>query len=599
MSKVEEQQYVRQQLELLLQRSPDAAGTAGTTKQWNSFPVGICVAALIVGAVNASQPLLSSTLSISNAFVVPPPVQVVPSVVMPPVTPLPELPNPLPSIAANRYLSAARSVVTGVVDPSTLTASYYWTIVLHNSGKQAQEARMHLKLPRNAAVTRATLWIDGRAQEAAFQSQDLVRDAYEWIVERHRDPLLVTQIAPDVVSLQASPVMPHKDMQIRIGITVPMILNEQNKATMELPQVVASNVSFTAAQNIHLTSPGAMKAQGADASCVESKSGYVLRANLNSESLKKLSITCDRTSTSNQFATRATHSNPRAWIVATVAAAGPDRSLTLKKVTNTPDCPIIDDNDAAFRLSNIWAHNEIEALVKNGISSQAVELASIYRVVSTVSGAVVLERADDYTYNGLERNLYRSTSYVSPLADKQAAAVVPPPMPHLAPHMSRMPQPVPTATPVPASRLQPIQDMALRRAAPQFSKAAAGPVALQGATNGTIGPQGNDASVERTRMLSVLGPGASDMVIAGAQADAQSPTTNAERILTVLQALGIIASCIAAILILLKACGLALSCRLSARAMCLRIAGASLLLWIGWSLPSFGSWASAIIAAIH
>ncbi|MBX9666674.1 MAG: hypothetical protein K2X93_03605 [Candidatus Obscuribacterales bacterium] len=307
-------------------------------------------------------------------------------------------------------LRASRSVITGVLDPATLSASYYWTFTLNNSSSADQEAQMTIELPDGAVISRATLWIDGKAEEAAFNTTAQVQNAYDWIVTRHRDPLLVTQTENGDISLKAAPVVPGKEMKLRIGVTVPMRVNAEGACRIDLPQVLQSNLDLGCPQNIHLTSKSPVYANNANMSASRLKTGYLLRGNVNSSEMKQLAVIMKRDPKVTRFATRATHSFPQGYIVATVAHDGQGETLQLTKSIDKPDCPYIDDNDAAFRLSYLWVKAEIERLHSSNFQ-QAVQLASVYRVVSPVSGAVVLERKTDYEFNGLDRNMYRSLAY--------------------------------------------------------------------------------------------------------------------------------------------------------------------------------------------
>jgi len=122
---------------------------------------------------------------------------------IPPQVP-PSESRPLSKISG---LGTSRSVITGVADPQTLTASYYWTFTLKNTTRSQQEAQMKISLPDGAVVSRATLWINGKAQEAAFNSTETVEQAYDWIVTLHRDPLLIKQIDSKHINVKASPMM--------------------------------------------------------------------------------------------------------------------------------------------------------------------------------------------------------------------------------------------------------------------------------------------------------------------------------------------------------------------------------------------------------
>lgn len=309
-------------------------------------------------------------------------------------------------------LSTSRSVITGVVDPRTMTASYYWTFTLKNTNKSSKEAQMNIALPAGAVVSRATLWINGRAEEAAFNTTSQVQNAYDWIVTRNRDPLLITQTEDGNINLKASPVMPKKEMKIRIGITTPMQMTADGKSQLELPHIIDANLDFNCVQNVHITSEAPLVSNDTRMNSPVQKNGFLLRGNVNAGDLHKLQISAHRDPNMTKFATRATHSNPPSYIVAQVQQDNQGlRSLNLTKSITQPDCPILKDEHAAFRMSYLWVKKEIERLAGAQQISQAEELATVYRVVSPVSGAVVLERQSDYDYNGLDRNLYKSLAY--------------------------------------------------------------------------------------------------------------------------------------------------------------------------------------------
>lgn len=337
------------------------------------------------------------------------------------VTPLtpPQDNKPLTKIPG---LSTSRSVITGVADPQTLTASCYWTFTLKNTSRSNQEAQMNLTLPDGAVVSRATLWINGKAQEAAFNSTESVQNAYDWIVTLNRDPLLIKQTDANHIKIKASPVVPNKEMKIRIGMTVPLTMSADGTTQMNMPHISEANLDTSCIQNVHITSDAPLFASDAHMNSAPQKTGYLLRGNLSSADLSNLQVTMTRNAQLTRFATRATHSFPPSFVVAELQ---PDsqgvNKLTLTKTESKPDCQIITDDHAAFRLSYLWAKEEIDRLVQDGDRSQAVELATVYRVVSPVSGAVVLERNSDYDYNGLDRNLYRSMSYRA--RDKQQRLV--------------------------------------------------------------------------------------------------------------------------------------------------------------------------------
>ncbi|HEY9717808.1 MAG TPA: hypothetical protein V6C69_10090, partial [Trichormus sp.] len=402
---------VRQQLEFCLTKGTDEKqpvvekASSVPLSKWNSFAAGAGLSAVLLLGV----PLIYYAGSmfglpqLPSRNVAP---TVAPSSVMPiPITLITPVANPEPGtkndavpvtpMVRQNLLSAAKSAITGIVDPQTMTASYYWTVVLHNGGRSGQEAQMELKLPAGSVVSRATLWINGRAQEAAFNETNNVAHAYSWLVNRRQDPLLITQVAADRVLIKASPVQHGSDMKLRVGMTVPMHLNEQGEACVTMPQVLASNFAIDCRQDVHLTSSESLSANQVKVRGSEGKE-FVLRGNIKAEELRGLRVIAPGQSKVVQVATRATHSDPPGYIVATVnTEPGADYGrVHYTKTFSEPNCPIVSSDDAAYRVSYLWAHQEIEKLAATD-TQQAIELASIYREVSSVSGAVVLELQSD------------------------------------------------------------------------------------------------------------------------------------------------------------------------------------------------------------
>jgi hypothetical protein len=153
-----------------------------------------------------------------------------------------------------------------------------------------------------------------------------------------------------------------------------------------------------------------------------------------------------------------------------------------EKVPNTHSTFTSYDFPVASRLSTIWAADEARKCAGLGDSETAVLLGTAYRVVTPVTGAVVLEMQSDYQYQNLHRNFY---SVVSAKA-------------HAAPGT------VDGSSTVDARQMSPVSmDDALDDWPGEVSKGSAAPMArasrdaraplLQGATNGTVGPQGQDA----------------------------------------------------------------------------------------------------------
>ena len=142
-------------------------------------------------------------------------------------------------------LSLKGSSYTTVVDEPGCAGYAEWTLVFSNERNWNQEARARVALPHGAVVSRLTLWINGEEHEAAFGTRGQVRRAYEQVVSRNRDPVLVNVCGPDQVQVQCFPVPPKGEMKLRLGITVPLKPSVDGKtALLPAPAITAHNFSI-------------------------------------------------------------------------------------------------------------------------------------------------------------------------------------------------------------------------------------------------------------------------------------------------------------------------------------------------------------------
>ncbi len=316
---------------------------------------------------------------------------------------------------SNLKLTAPKSTITGIVDTETLTASFYWTFVLRNPESRDGEAITELVIPKGSAVSRATLWVNGVAQEAAFSSTNNVTTAYNWVRNGRRDPLLVTWLDDNRVQIKASPVPANGRMQIRLGITSPLSLTRSGECTVAVPHIEKSNFEITGMQDLHLESSSKIAAVGQEFKVDSSRSNYILRANIPASDLQQITIAAARNTAVSKFATRATHAPNGTYIVATLnESVSSEIAATYQYTSQIPNVPIIDSEDAAHRVSNLWARNEIERLCAINDYKSAEDLGSVYRLVSERTGATVLERQSDYDRYSLNRDQFGTVSYQQP-----------------------------------------------------------------------------------------------------------------------------------------------------------------------------------------
>ena len=78
------------------------------------------------------------------------------------------------------------------------------------------EAIMRVAVPRGAAVTSAVLWVNGRPMNGAFVQRDRAREIYRSIVERRRDPALVSWDGPGWIAVSIFPLERGESRRIEL-----------------------------------------------------------------------------------------------------------------------------------------------------------------------------------------------------------------------------------------------------------------------------------------------------------------------------------------------------------------------------------------------
>ena len=102
-----------------------------------------------------------------------------------------------------RPLALRRFIVQVTTRPGTVRS--HLTMEVAGPAAERVEAVMRLAVPRGAAVTSAILWVNGRPMNGAFVERDRARAIYRSIVERRRDPALVTWDGPGWVVVSIFP----------------------------------------------------------------------------------------------------------------------------------------------------------------------------------------------------------------------------------------------------------------------------------------------------------------------------------------------------------------------------------------------------------
>ncbi|HET9713300.1 MAG TPA: VIT domain-containing protein [Pyrinomonadaceae bacterium] len=134
-------------------------------------------------------------------------------------------------------LSLSKSRIYTNADADGGIAYTEWTLVFSNASASSREARAEVQLPPGAVVSRLTRWVDGEELEADFASRGKVTNAYQQL----RGPVLVTTSGRDRILLKCFPVPAESEIKIRIGITIPLLLEDLNNAKLLLPHFIDRN----------------------------------------------------------------------------------------------------------------------------------------------------------------------------------------------------------------------------------------------------------------------------------------------------------------------------------------------------------------------
>jgi hypothetical protein len=141
-----------------------------------------------------------------------------------------------------RGLSLSGSLMDGSVDADAAVGYVEWTLTFKNVSGTQREARAEVQLPPGGVVSRLTLWVNNEPREAAFASRNRTRAAYQEVVARRRDPVLVTTAGRDRVLVQAYPVPPQGgELKLRFGISAPLVLEDRSRALLLLPHFLDRN----------------------------------------------------------------------------------------------------------------------------------------------------------------------------------------------------------------------------------------------------------------------------------------------------------------------------------------------------------------------
>ena len=138
-------------------------------------------------------------------------------------------------------LTLLHSALDGSIDADGGVGFLEWTFAFRNDSDWAKEARAEIQLPPGAVVSRATLWVGDEERQAVFSNRQEL-DAFSPTDSRKRDNLLVTTAGRDRILVQAFPVPRYGgELKLRLGITVPLVLQSRHLARFLLPHFESRN----------------------------------------------------------------------------------------------------------------------------------------------------------------------------------------------------------------------------------------------------------------------------------------------------------------------------------------------------------------------
>ncbi|HEY9774771.1 MAG TPA: VIT domain-containing protein [Planktothrix sp.] len=215
-------------------------------------------------------------------------------------------------------LSLAKSQISGVLDSLTLSSSIDWTMTFRNFSSSEQEARAEIQLPKGAAVSRVTLWVNGIPQEGVTAATPKVQAAYNDTTSARRDPLLVTMPAPDKVLIRCYPVpVDGGDMKIRLGFKLPLETTDGAHCSLQLPYLLDTNFAQPKRNRVSLDLNDKPVSNIAGLVAMKNEQGYMLNGILKvAEQGKALApIVIQRSSRLKQFATPDANSKYNQYII--------------------------------------------------------------------------------------------------------------------------------------------------------------------------------------------------------------------------------------------------------------------------------------------
>jgi hypothetical protein len=127
---------------------------------------------------------------------------------------------------------------TITAEPRAAVARLDWELVAEGRDSFLDTAWFELQLPPGAVASSLSSWIDGEERPAAFASDGRAKKAFDQVVARRLDPVLLREVGPRRLWLQLFPLAANlPPMRVRVGLTVPL-RRDGDSLVLSLPEVV-------------------------------------------------------------------------------------------------------------------------------------------------------------------------------------------------------------------------------------------------------------------------------------------------------------------------------------------------------------------------
>lgn len=266
----------------------------------------------------------------------------------------------------NRDISLITSVMEGSIDNDASLGYLEWTFEFQNNAEIGQgEAIGQIQLPKDSVVSRLTLWVNGEEREAAFAERTKVTEAYQKVVSSKRDPVLVTTSGKDRVDMKCFPIMPNAGkMKVRIGITFPLVLDDNKSGLLNLPYFRERN--FVIIENfqhkISLLATNELQANSDALNIAREDRFYVMRGILTESNLVTSAIRAERSEEKTSVWAKYDNTFIKQEIIENISTK-PSRYIF---VLDTSKSMRSEKQNILFAIQDLPENKEISLILTNG-----------------------------------------------------------------------------------------------------------------------------------------------------------------------------------------------------------------------------------------